>query len=122
MGACRRLTEEPGHRLFDGRSEMTCSHLPASRWASAHDSFEDVGEEALGEAVTAHDLLGQLGALGGEGDVGAEQDEPSASMRLIISDTAGRETSRRSAMRAWITSRSSSWSSKMASQYCSNAP
>ena len=43
------------------------------------------------------------------------------SMRRIISDTAGRETSSRSAMRAWMTSTSSSRSSKMASQYSSNA-
>ena len=42
-------------------------------------------------------------------------------MRLIISDTAGRETPRRSAMRAWMTSTSSSRSSKIASQYSSNA-
>ena len=42
-------------------------------------------------------------------------------MRRIISDTAGRETSSRSAIRAWMTSTSSSRSSKMASQYSSNA-
>ena len=46
---------------------------------------------------------------------------PSDSRRLIISDTAGRDTMRRSAMRAWITSTSSSASSKMASQYSSKA-
>ena len=42
-------------------------------------------------------------------------------MRWIISDTAGRETSSRSAIRAWMTSMSSSRSSQMASQYSSNA-
>ena len=42
-------------------------------------------------------------------------------MRRIISDTAGRETSSRSAMRAWMTSTSSSRSSKIASQYSSKA-
>src|SRR5689334_11165102 len=45
----------------------------------------------------------------------------SASIRLIISDTAGRLIWRRSAMRAWITSTASSWSSKMVSQYSSKA-
>ena len=42
-------------------------------------------------------------------------------MRLIISDTAGRDTARRSAMRAWMTSTSSSRSSKIVSQYSSKA-
>ena len=42
-------------------------------------------------------------------------------MRRIISDTAGRDTSRRSAMRAWMTSTSSSVSSKIVSQYSSKA-
>jgi hypothetical protein len=42
-------------------------------------------------------------------------------MRRIISDTAGRDTCIRSAMRAWITSTSSSWSSQIVSQYSSNA-
>ena len=46
---------------------------------------------------------------------------PSVSMRRIISDTAGRDTSRRSAIRAWITSMSSSRSSQIASQYSSKA-
>ena len=46
---------------------------------------------------------------------------PWCSIRLIISDTAGRETSRRSATRAWMTSTSSSRSSKIVSQYSSNA-
>src|SRR3954453_24070296 len=45
----------------------------------------------------------------------------SPSIRLIISDTAGRLICRRSAMRAWITSTASSWSSKMVSQYSSKA-
>ena len=35
--------------------------------------LQDVGEEALGEAVTAHDLLGELGAFGCQRDVGAEE-------------------------------------------------
>jgi hypothetical protein len=51
----------------------------------------------------------------------APRTNPSVSMRRIISDTAGRDTSRRSAMRAWITSTESSRSSKMVSQYCSMA-
>ena len=44
-----------------------------------------------------------------------------AASRFIISLTAGRLTWSRSAIRAWITSRSSSRSSKMHSQYSSNA-
>ena len=44
-----------------------------------------------------------------------------ASIRLIISDTAGRETPSRSAIRAWMTLTSSSRSSKTASQYSSKA-
>ena len=47
--------------------------------------------------------------------------KPAPSMRRIISDTAGRETPRRSAMRAWMTSTSSSCSSNTASQYSSKA-
>ncbi len=46
---------------------------------------------------------------------------PSCSRRRIISLTAGRLTLSRSAMRAWMTSTSSSASSKMHSQYSSNA-
>jgi len=46
---------------------------------------------------------------------------PSFSIRRIISETAGRLMSRRSAMRAWMTSKSSSANSKMVSQYSSNA-
>ena len=42
-------------------------------------------------------------------------------MRLIISETAGRDTFSRSATRAWMTSTSSSLSSQIASQYSSNA-
>ncbi len=42
-------------------------------------------------------------------------------MRWIISDTAGRDTSSRSAMRAWMTSTSSSRNSKIVSQYSSKA-
>ena len=70
---------------------------------------EDVGEEALGQAVAAHDLLGQLRPPSVRRiEPVAVVTRPSASMRRIISDTAGRETSRRSAMRAWMTSTSSS--------------
>ena len=54
---------------------MTCSHLPASWWASAHDRCEDVGEEALGEAVAAHDLGGQQLAVRGQVDALAGLDE-----------------------------------------------
>ena len=46
---------------------------------------------------------------------------PSRSIRFIISDTAGRDTSSRSAIRAWMTSTASSRSSKIVSQYSSNA-
>src|SRR5690349_15919034 len=46
---------------------------------------------------------------------------PSPSSRLIISLTAGRLTMSRSAIRAWMTSTSSSFSSKMHSQYSSKA-
>ena len=70
---------------------------------------EDVGEEPLGQAVAAHDALGEPAAVGGEADASPSMaTRPSCSMRRIISDTAGRETSSRSAMRAWMTSTSSS--------------
>src|SRR5215471_13379619 len=54
-------------------------------------------------------------------DVPDSSTSSAASIRLIISETAGRETPRRSAMRAWMTLTSSSRSSKTASQYSSKA-
>lgn len=49
------------------------------------------------------------------------RDDFSSAIRLIISDTDGRETRSRSAIRAWMMSTSSSRKSKMHSQYSSKA-
>ena len=56
-------------------SEMTCSHLPASAWASAHDRPEDVGQEPLGQAVAAHHALGQAQAVVGQADGAVDGDQ-----------------------------------------------
>ena len=70
---------------------------------------EDVGEEALGQPVAAHDPLGEARpAAVRRWRCGRCATKPSGSSRLIISDTAGRDTMSRSAMRAWMTSTSSS--------------
>ena len=49
--------------------------MPASWCASAHDSCKHVGEEALGEAVAAHDTLGQGAAGVGEADAAGRGDQ-----------------------------------------------
>ena len=42
--------------------EMTCSHRAGLLVGVGPREPEDVGEEALGQAVAAHDLLGQVAA------------------------------------------------------------
>ena len=48
--------------------DIACSRRSASSWTSSHGMPEDVGEEALDQAVAADDALGVLGARVGEGD------------------------------------------------------
>ena len=84
---------------------------------------EDVGEEALGQAVAA-DLRSARRRPSAVRLILVPRrcsTRPSASSLRIISDTAGRDTSSRSAMRAWMTAMSSSASSQIASQYSSKA-
>ena len=102
--------------------EMTCSQRPASWWASAHErprmSVRKRSARRCRRTTCSARFRPRVASLILPLAVVTR---PSCSIRLIISDTAGRETWRRSAMRAWITSTSSSWSSKIASQYSSNA-
>ncbi len=92
-------------------SEMTCSHLPASVWASAHESPRmSVRKRSARRwrrtTFSASVLPDSVSLI-----EPSMLTSPAPSRRRIISDTAGREISRRSAMRAWMTSTSSSRSS-----------
>ena len=108
--AGRRRAEHAAHRGLDrlGDDVLPLAGL-VMRFGPREP--EDVGEEALGEAMPPHDLLGERATLGGERIFPSISTRPSCSRRLIISDTAGREMPMRSAMRAWMTSTSSSASS-----------
>ena len=100
---------------------MTCSHLPASAWASAHDRPNMSVRKRSARRWRRTTRSASSIPLALRVMVSPTFTSPSDSIRRIISDTAGRETSSRSAMRAWITPMSSSRSSQMASQYSSKA-
>ena len=102
-------------------SEITCSHLPASSWASAQESPRMSVRKRSARRWRRTTRSARDRPLSVRVIESPRSTRPSDSMRWIISDTAGRDTSRRSAMRAWITSMSSSRSSQMASQYSSKA-
>ena len=103
-------------------SEMTCSHLPASTWASAHDRPRmSVSSRSASRWRRTTCSASRSPSSVRLMVLPSRITKPSPCMRLIISDTAGRETPRRSATRAWMTATSSSLSSQIASQYSSNA-
>ena len=92
-------------------SEMTCSHLPASAWASAQDrprmSVRKRSANRWRRTTFSASVLPASVSLMAPSML----TRPAPSRRRIISETAGREISSRSAMRAWMTSTSSSRSS-----------
>ena len=100
---------------------MTCSHLPASWCASAHDSCSTSVRKRSARRCRRTTRSASAWPAFVRWMPSPVVIRPSVSRRRIISLTAGRLTCRRSAMRAWMTSTSSSCSSKMHSQYSSNA-
>src|SRR5215211_2531479 len=120
---CGHVVGSPSRRLIDSSTFllMTCSHLPASWCASAQDSLRTSVRKrsamrCLRTTRWARALPASVRAI-----VPSCVTRPSTSSFRIISLTAGRLTCNLSAMRAWMTSTSSSSSSKMHSQYSSKA-
>ena len=121
---CGQVVGSPRARIIAPSTvgEMMCSQRPASSCASAHERPSMSVRKRSAKRWRRTTVSARASPSGRNRIAPLLISTRSApSMRRIISETAGRETSRRSAMRAWMTSTSSSRSSKIVSQYSSKA-
>ncbi len=121
---CGHVVGSPSTRTMAAStsSEITCSHLPASLWATAHErpSMSVRNRSASRCRRTTRSASFRPAAVRSM-RVAVEGDE-ALDLHALDHLRHGRPGHpRRSAMRAWMTSTSSSRSSKIVSQYSSKA-
>jgi len=82
VGAGGGVAEHPGEGPLDGLGDDVLP-LAGLDVRVGPRQVEDVGEEALGESVAAHDPFGEAGAVGGEPDGAVDADQ---ALRLHAAD------------------------------------